>query len=694
MPFFSSFTGSFTGGRRTPISIGGGGGGGGAFSVTQTISSPNNTANEYFGYSVDISGDYAIVGAYGVLGPDPNDGPDGEAYILDATDGSILYTLANPDPDGNDGDHFGYAVGISGNYAIVGAHFENNGSGNAYIYDVTDGSLLHTLTNQNDYNTGAQDNFGEAVAIGGNYALVCAPGEDSATGNGVGKAYVYDVTTGNYLRTIDNPNAYSGDNFDLFGRGNNPIGIAGDYAVVGAFNEDDADGSASGKAYVFDLTDGSTLYTLDNPDAYGTGADDRFGQSADISTDYIVIGAPREEDAGGTRSGKAYIFSMADGSLLHTLDNPNAYDTSTNDFFGISVAVDGNNVMVGAYSEDDAGGTSSGKVYLFDATTGSLTQTLDNPNTGSPTSDLFGFDVAIDGEYSIVGAYYSDSSGVATGDVYIIQGVASGGGGGIGAISSLSFVRSGASGATNPFQLKMSSDGTLATWAIGGIGAGSDQYTLSTAWDFSTATKTTSNSTKIIPSGYDANYTSNQMAFSNDGNSLYVNAGVAGGTDRSIFQYNMSTPWSLSTASYASKSFVFTHGTVIGDLIFNNDGSKMYIPRRISGTEFYQYSLSSAYDISTATDDGITFDPGVDLNGLAFNADGTYLYAIYDPGDTNYIKQWSLSTPYDLSTATAGTDVLLGDATTEAAPTGLAFGNDQLHVSGQQFDNVRTYDIS
>lgn len=271
---------------------------------------------------------------------------------------------------------------------------------------------------------------------------------------------------------------------------------------------------------------------------------------------------------------------------------------------------------------------------------------------------------------------------------------ANSGGGGIGAISSLSFVRSGASGATNPFQLKMSSDGTIATWAIGGIGAGSDQYTLSTAWDFSTATKTTSNSTKIIPSGYAANYTSNQMAFSNDGNSLYVNAGVAGGTDRSIFQYNMSSPWSLSTASYANKSFTFTHGTIIGDLIFNNDGSKMYIPRRISGTEFYQYSLSSAYDITTATDDGITFDPGVELGGLAFNADGTYLYAIYDPGDTNYIKQWSLSTPYDLNTATAGTDVLLGDATTEAAPTGLAFGNDQLHVSGQQFDNVRTYDIS
>ena len=261
-------------------------------------------------------------------------------------------------------------------------------------------------------------------------------------------------------------------------------------------------------------------------------------------------------------------------------------------------------------------------------------------------------------------------------------------------ITSLSFVRSGANGATNPYQLKMSLDGTIATWAIGGANAGSDQYTLSTPWDFSTATKTTSNFTKIVPAGHTASYTSNQMAFSNDGNSLYVNAGASGGTTTSIYQYNMSSPWSLGTASYANKSFTFTHGTIIGDLIFNNDGSKMYIPRRISGTEFYQYSLSSAYDITTATDDGITFDPGVDLNGLAFNANGTYLYAIYDPSDTNYIKQWSLSTPYDLSTATAGSDIFLGDATTEAAPTGLAFGNDQIHVSGQQFDNVRTYDIS
>ena len=56
---------------------------------------------------------------------------------------------------------------------------------------------------------------------------------------------------------------------------------------------------------------------------------------------------------------------MTTGSLLHTLNNPNAYSTSADDYFGQSVAISGNRVVVGAHGEDDAGGTDSGKVYLY-----------------------------------------------------------------------------------------------------------------------------------------------------------------------------------------------------------------------------------------------------------------------------------------------------------------------------------------
>jgi len=84
---------------------------------------------------------------------------------------------------------------------------------------------------------------------------------------------------------------------------------------------------------------GTLSHTLDNPNAYGTSANDNFGESVAISESYAIVGAFREGDAGGTASGKAYIFNPATGALLHTLDNPNAYGTSEYDNFGKSVAI-------------------------------------------------------------------------------------------------------------------------------------------------------------------------------------------------------------------------------------------------------------------------------------------------------------------------------------------------------------------
>ena len=76
------------------------------------------------------------------------------------------------------------------------------------------------------------------------------------------------------------------------------------------------------------------LHTLNNPNAYGTSANDWFGEAVAISGNYAIVGAYGEGDAGGTYSGKAYIFDVTTGSLLHTLHNPNAYGTSAYDYFG------------------------------------------------------------------------------------------------------------------------------------------------------------------------------------------------------------------------------------------------------------------------------------------------------------------------------------------------------------------------
>ena len=337
----------------------------------------------------------------------------------------LLYTLDNPNAyDTSAGDRFSQSVAVSDNYAIVGANAEDDAggttSGKAYIFDVTTGSLVHTLDNPNPYDTSTFDNFGWSAAISGDRAIVGAYQEKDVGGGSSGKAYIFDVTTGSLLHTLDNPNAYDTSLGDLFG---GSAAISGDRAIVGAYAEDDVGGGGSGKAYIFDVTTGSLVHTLDNPNAYGTSASDRFGYSVAISGNRAIVGAYDEDEAEGRGSGKAYIFNVTTGALLYTLDNPNAYDTSADDAFGVAAAISGNRAIVGAPGEDDVGGGGSGKAYIFDVSTGTLLHTLDNPNAfGTSASDQFGQSVAMSGNYAIVSATFEDDAGGnSSGKAYIYR---------------------------------------------------------------------------------------------------------------------------------------------------------------------------------------------------------------------------------------------------------------------------------
>ena len=393
------------------------GGGDGVVSGTleHTLDNPNAydiSASDSFGYSGSISESYAIVGAY--REDDAGGSDSGKAYIYSTSTGALLYTLDNPNPYATSAsDSFGYSVSISDNYAIVGAYGEGDAggvaSGKAYIYSTSTGSLLYTLDNPNAYSTSAVDFFGFSVSISESYAIVGAYREGDAGGASSGKAYIYSTSTGSLLYTLDNPNAYGTSAYDYFGYS---VAISDNYAIVGVFPENDASGASSGKAYIYSTSTGSLLYTLDNPNPYGTSDSDFFGYSVAISDNYAIVGAYNEDDAGGNESGKAYIYSTSTGSLLYTLDNPNAYDTSAADIFGRSVSISDNYAIVGAPLEDDAGGAVSGKAYIYSTSTGALLYTLDNPNAyGTSASDRFGNLVSISESYAIVGAYQEDDAG-------------------------------------------------------------------------------------------------------------------------------------------------------------------------------------------------------------------------------------------------------------------------------------------
>ncbi len=364
------------------------------FDVETKITAVDAAANDFFGRSVAISGNTAIVGAYG---NDDGGNASGSAYLFDVTTGSQLAKLTASDAATL--DRFGYSVANSGNTAIVGAYTDDHGSvdsGSAYLFDVTTGNLITKLTASD---AAESDKFGWSVAISGNTAIVGAYFDEDG-GRESGSAYLFDVTTGNQLAKL---NASDAAELDRFGYS---VAIDGNIALVGARGLG-LGGSASnihGSAYLFDVTTGNQLAKLDALDVPSTYSE--FGYSVAISGNTALVGARGGSNTAGA-TGSAYLFDVTTGNQFAKLI---ASDGATNDRFGRAVAISGNTVIVGAYGDDDDG-FSSGSAYLFDAITGNQLSKI----TASDAAGFneFGFSVAINGNTAIVGAHKNGGTGAA-----------------------------------------------------------------------------------------------------------------------------------------------------------------------------------------------------------------------------------------------------------------------------------------
>ena len=240
-----------------------------------------------------------------------------------------------------------------------------------------------------------------------------------------------------------------------------------------------------------------------------------------------------------------------------------------------------------------------------------------------------------------------------------------------------------ASQETGPQDIAFNSDGTK-MYVIGTISDSVHQYSLSTAFDVSTASYDSVNfsvsSQDTAPLG---------LTFNNDGTKMYV----VGNTSDSIYQYSLSTGFDLSTASYDSVSFtVSSQDTGPDGITFNSDGTKMYIIG-FSNDSVFQYSLSTSFDLSTASYDSVSFSVSSQdtiPDGITFNSDGTKMYILGLSGDD--VNQYTLSTAFDLSTASYDS-VSFTISSQETSPSGLVFNNDgtKMYVVGTQNDKVYQY---
>jgi hypothetical protein len=235
---------------------------------------------------------------------------------------------------------------------------------------------------------------------------------------------------------------------------------------------------------------------------------------------------------------------------------------------------------------------------------------------------------------------------------------------------------------TSPHGVAFNNDGTK-MFIAGLQGLDINEYTLSSAFDVSTASFVDSFSVSSQDSAI------RDVEFNADGTKMYV----VGDTNNSIFQYSLSTAFDVSTASYDSVSFsVASQETNPSGMAFNTDGTKMFVLGR-SGDDVGEYALSTGFDISTAsfTDSFSVASQETGPEGIAFNTDGTKMFIVGEAGDD--VNVYTLSTGFDVSSASYTSNFSISSQ--EADPTGIAFSasGDKMFIVGLAGDDVNEYEM-
>jgi hypothetical protein len=368
----------------------------------------------HFGNHVAVSGGTAVVGA-------PNMHHSaftgaGAAYVFTRVGETWIEQAKLTPSDGVPGDRFGWSVAISGDTIVVSAMWDDVGihvdQGSAYVFTRTAG----TWTEQAKLTAsdGAPlDEFGFSVAVSGDDVIVGA--KSLAEEFGVppqGSAYVFARTSGSWTqqKKLTASDGVVGNGFGF------RVGLDGDTAVVGAVT----DNGGQGSAYVFTRTGGDWTEQKKLTASDGVAAD-AFGFWVGLDGDTIVVGDPSDDG-----QGSAYVFTRTGGEwteqerLTASDGAGRAANPPNGDFFGRSVAVSGDTVVVGAQSDDVGPNNtdSQGSAYVFKRTDGIWSEKAHLTAADGTEGDLFGVSVGISGDTAVVGASFAEV-GAAQGAAYV-----------------------------------------------------------------------------------------------------------------------------------------------------------------------------------------------------------------------------------------------------------------------------------
>ncbi len=365
----------------------------------QKVTASDGGNGDYFGTSVSIDRDTAVVGAR------YSDNDRGSAYIYEFIDDSWIEQQkiipSNPDQV----EYFGLSTSIDNDTILIGAYSkdDNLSAGWVYVFQKSENQWIEQQRlNSSD---GLALDFGKSVAISGDTALIGADGDGSE-----GAAYIFYRSNGSWIETQKLIPSTSPPN-SAFG---SSVSIDGDTAAVGAPGDDFNGEGDFGSVYFFKKSDGAWVQeqkiSPDDVEAY-----DMFGGAIAIEGDVAVIGSEYDDD-NGANSGSAYIFNQINGDWIQK-QKLLANDGDQWDYFGKDVSVDGNTIVIGSIGDRDDDSPQGGAyIYLYSDSLwtekGKVTPFDDFP------ANFFGYSVSISNDKVLVGAIWDNDKGNDSGASY------------------------------------------------------------------------------------------------------------------------------------------------------------------------------------------------------------------------------------------------------------------------------------
>ncbi|QQS58946.1 FG-GAP repeat protein [Candidatus Peregrinibacteria bacterium] len=395
------------------------------FSALDTALTNKKTASDgvsydTFGAAMAMEGDTLVVGADATEDFFTSNLGVGAVYVFEKIGGVWTETQKLTASDGNDNDHFGNSIALSGNTMFISAMTKEVGThqseGAVYVFEKIGGVWTETqkLTASDPYEI--NHFFGDSVAFdGGNYAVISAPWTPIYAVHG--DAYVFEKIGGVWIEVqkLQASNGFNGDHFGI------EVAMSGETIAITSWNATPSGNATySGAIYIFTRNATTGVWEETQEVAPSTSSPGQgFGLAMNIKGNTLIAGAPFYKEGTTGDAGRVTVFQKQSGNFVETqILSPSSPTTGRK--FGSSVAFENNTLLVGAYGDSTPKGSERGSAYQFELSGGTWSQQEKFYASDGAYQDRFGGRVVLSQGEAVVSAPLDDDKGTSSGSAYFL----------------------------------------------------------------------------------------------------------------------------------------------------------------------------------------------------------------------------------------------------------------------------------